>query len=369
MKKVAFLINSLTDGGAEKVVLTVLNNINLKHTSIELICIEKNNFYALHKKIKVTYLSDSEEKNGLLKLLKLPFLAFKLAEYVKHENIYLVQSHLFRSNYIAILASKLFNSRHINQLVNHTLISTFYSDDITGRINKYLIKILFPMAETIISVSEIVKQDSINIYGSSNKNIVIHNPFDIQKIESLSFDKVDDFIFDINKKYLISVGRLIKIKRQVDILQVLEQLDENIELIFLGNGEEKNNLIQLSTELKLENRVHFLGRVINPFKYIRKSDILIITSQSESFGNVVIESFICNTPVISTDCGGPSELVDEDCGILIPIDNNKKLSEAINKILSDKIFTKIITKNSKKRANEFSIEKIINEYKEILCVD
>jgi N-acetylgalactosamine-N,N'-diacetylbacillosaminyl-diphospho-undecaprenol 4-alpha-N-acetylgalactosaminyltransferase len=198
---------------------------------------------------------------------------------------------------------------------------------------------------------------------------VIYNPIDIKAINKLSTGTVDDFIFHNEKIYIISVGRLIDLKRNSDLVYVLHRLHKDVEVIFLGDGANKADLIQLSAKLKILHRVHFLGWRPNPYKIISKCDILISTSSSESFGNVVIESMACSVPVISTRCGGPEEIIsDGKDGILVDIGDIGGLVKGVNHLLSSKMVTKMYIENGIKKCNSFEVSTILESYKSILNI-
>ncbi|ETR65471.1 MAG: hypothetical protein OMM_14197 [Candidatus Magnetoglobus multicellularis str. Araruama] len=122
----AILINSLADGGAEKVALTVLESLVKRGHHIKLLCLEKNQYYEIPNGVEVIYLSNATgHENGLIKLLKLPVLAFKLIKLIRQHHIQVIQSHLFRANYVNVLA-KLMGSSHCSQLVNTGSINFYY---------------------------------------------------------------------------------------------------------------------------------------------------------------------------------------------------------------------------------------------------
>lgn len=370
MEKILILINSLADGGAEKVVKYIIEALNNDKVNVELVCLEKNDKYSIDSSVKITYLTTSNGKErGILKLCKLPYLAYKLSKYIKKEKITIVQSHLFRAHYVNILTQSICKFKFETQIVNHTLISTYYKYGISSKMNKYLIKKLFPKADVVIGVSKHVMDDTMKLCKKLKKTLIIYNPIDINNINNLKNASVKRFSFNRGKKYLIFVGRLDKIKRIDDILKVLSNLELTIELIILGDGELKSNLEKQSKVLDIDKRVHFLGRVENPYKYISMSDILLITSESESFGNVIIESFVCETPVISTKSGGPEELIDDNSGILINIGDYDSIKKSIYMILNNKSFRDNIVLNAKKRSEMFKLDKIIMKYKEVLCVE
>lgn len=368
--RIAFLINSLSDGGAEKVVKLLSETLYNDNINIELICLEKSDIYKIDSNIKVSYLSNfTGKESGIKKLILIPFLAFKLRNYIKKNQINLVQSHLFRASYVNLISKILFRSKHIVQVVNHSIISRYKNNGVVGKVNLFLIKSLYQFSDKIISVSNIVQNDMQIIFNFKNDKEVIYNPFDINKIEKLSQKKINNFIFDNNKKNIISIGRLIKLKRNKDLIYALSKLDDNVELLFIGEGEEKENLILLSKKLNILNRIHFIGWVENPYKYIKQSDILVSTSETESFGNVLVESMICKTAVISTDCGGPSEIINNDQnGILIEVGNIERLVESINSLLLNKELKDIYIENSYLKVKTFDILNIIEQYKKALGV-
>lgn len=370
-KKIALMINSMSGGGAEKFVKSLLENLNNNGFNVELVCLEKDDVYTVEPNIKVNYLTNWDKNiSGIKKLLFLSILTFKLNKYIKENDIQVVQSHLFRANYVNLLSKLLFRSKYTIQVVNHSIISRYKKEGLSGRINLFLIKHLYPFADKIISVSNVVQKDMQELFGFQNEKKVIYNMFDIEEIQKLSNEEIDNFTFDINKKYLISVGRLIPLKRNKDLVEILSRLDKNIELVFIGSGEEKENLIELSNQLGISNRVHFLGWVENPYKYIKNADILVCTSETESFGNVLVEAMACGTLVVSTKCGGPEEIVDDEGnGSLVDIGNIDSMATSINKILTDdKLYEKYI-KSGYESCKKFDVKYITKEYIDILGVE
>lgn len=369
-KKIAFLINSMSGGGAEKLVKILIEHLDSEGYSVELICLEKNDVYSFIGNIKVTYLSDwSKGVGGIKKLIFLPILAFRLNKYITNNNIKLVQSHLFRANYVNLLV-KFFRSKHEIQVINHSVISRYKKEGLSGRVNLFLIKQLYPFADKIISVSNVVEKDMQELFGFKNEKKVIYNFFDINNIQKLVCEEINEFKFDKAKKYLVSVGRLISLKRNKDLVEVLSKVDKNVELIFIGTGEKKENLRRQSNDLGLLQRIHFLGWVNNPYKYIKNADLLVCTSETESFGNVLVEAMVCGKPVLSTRCGGPEEIIEDGVnGILVDVGNIDNMVKSINMILNNKeIYNKYI-KNAYLSSRKFDVRNIIKKYKKVLEIE
>ena len=371
MQKLTFLINSFSSGGAEKALSVIIKELVIQNYQVEIIFLEKNEFYSLPKEVKKTYLSNFNGKeSGIKKLLYIPILAWRLKKYVKNNNIKLIQSHIFRANYVNVLA-KLFGAKHKVEVVTAGRISRYKELGLNGKLNLWLIKNLYAKADVIISKAQGMQKDMQKLFAFKNKQIVINNPYDIKYIELLSQEKVDEFVFHKDKKYLVSVGRLIALKRNHELIEILVNLSDNVEIIFLGDGNEKDNLIELSKKFNVENRVHFLGQVKNPYKYMSKSDIFVSCSESEGFPNVLVEAMICQVPVISSDCiSGPREILgDNKYGLLFDVGDKNKLKQHIEYILNNEDFRIDLTKKAKQRSYDFSLEKIIEKYKKVLDIE
>lgn len=378
MKK-AILINSLTCGGAERVVSLILKAV-AEQENIELICLEKNNFYSV-KDIKITYLTERcGRESGLLKLLYLPILAFKLKKYIKQEKIKLIQSHIFRANYVNILAAKFF-SKHIVQVVNTIPICKYDKEGLTGKINKLLISFLYPMTDLIIVKSKAMKKELEDTFGFKNKIVILHNPYDTSYIKLSADEEVNDFEFKENTQYIVSIGRLVKQKRNIDLINALSTLPANIEAVFLGDGD-KEQLLAAAEKLNVSARCHFLGNKGNPFKYMARSNLFVMCSEVEGFPNVLVEAMICGLPVISSDCiSGPREILspksDENIivkdeidyaefGVLYPVGRADLLAEAVSSLLNDRNMCQKYAEAGQSRAKDFDINIISEKYRRAL---
>lgn len=383
MKKIVFLINSLKLGGAEKVLQTVVNEL-CNDYEVHLITIERHFFYNLNSNIKVHSLSSNGKKiNKFLKILLIVKYAVKLNRYLRFNDIKIVQSHLFRSNYINIVA-KLLGGNHSVQIVDHTLPNRLYKEGLSGKINLLLIKMLYKYADVSISVTNILQNQLDNIVKLPKKKFVIHNPFSVMEIRKKASEFIDDFDFIDDNFYLISVGRINSVKRYDLIIDALNIIN-NENLHFLLLGEEENVLVHdLLKRSSMKQNIHFLGKKLNPYSYMKHSNVLLLSSDSESFGNVIVESMICGIPVISSDCGGPREILalndgivkkmrDDielaEFGVLFPCGSIDKLVLAINTLITDiNLMNNYIIKGHE-RCNAFSIAKIVNQYKKVLEIE
>jgi|SaaInl8_200m_RNA_FD_contig_81_737479_length_6981_multi_3_in_0_out_0_6 glycosyltransferase involved in cell wall biosynthesis len=381
-KKIVIFINSLDGGGAERVVSTLLNNLVEKY-ECHLILMENKISYDLDKRINVISLDELSNKSGIVKLLRLPIVAYKLNKVIKKYNFTQITSFLYRANYVNILAKYL--SKHKCLISERIAPSSMYADNsLSSKVSKFLIINLYNKADKIIPVSKAIKNDLIENFGINAKQKVIYNPYDIEKIEQLS---KEDISYKIDRqKSIITVGSLGQRKNHSLLINAFAKIDDKeYKLYILGKGEEEVNLRNLVIRLGLEERVVFLGFDNNPYKYLSKCNIFIMSSNSEGFPNVLAEAMVCGCSVISTDClSGPREILapnsdinvqlEDDIelaeyGILSPIKNVEKMKEAMNLIINDESLRKKYQEKAKQRANNFRIEEIIKQYEEILCVE
>ena len=138
-----------------------------------------------------------------------------------------------------------------------------------------------------------------------------------------------------------------------------------MKLIILGDGEDKEEVEELIKELDVEEWVSMPGFVENPYSYMKRSDVFVLSSRWEGLPSVLIEAMALGVPVVSTDCpSGPGEILkDGRYGELVPVGDHKAMAEAIVKVLREKKSTKDAEEFVK---SEFSVEKVAEEYIKIL---
>jgi Glycosyltransferase len=192
----------------------------------------------------------------------------------------------------------------------------------------------------------------------------------------------------------------------IRVFKALKEKHKDLKLVILGEGELKDYLVEVSQELGLKTYVwdrdalsesfdvYFLGFQKNPFKFIAKSKLFVFPSLWEGFPNALVEAMACGVPVVSSDCrSGPREILAPNTdfnyqtkkpefaeyGVLMPVfevkykSANERLEEreimwvgTIDKLLEDENLRKNYSEKAKQRAEDFRIEKIVQEWKEIL---
>ncbi|QER41951.1 glycosyltransferase [Thermodesulfobacterium sp. TA1] len=397
-RNIFFLINSLAGGGAEKVLVRLLHYLKPE----KLFLLEKDIAYQIEE--EPTLLSSHlKNTNPLLKTFFIPVYAYRLAKNIGENSV--VISFLERANFVNVFA-KLYKK--------HKTVISVRTDQVKGHVgfrkfNKLLVKLFYPRADLLIAVSEGVKKSLISLGIEEGKIKVIYNPYPIENIEELAKEDLREWESVFEGPVIITAGRLTKPKGQWYLLRVFRQLKEtkkDLKLVILGEGELKEYLVTLSEELGLRTfvwdrdsfsedfDVYFLGFQKNPFKFIARSKLFVFPSLWEGFPNALVEAMACGVPVVSSDCrSGPREILAPNTdveyqtekpefaeyGVLMPVFDVKFKSakepleekermwvEELDRMLRDESLRMEYSTKSKKRAEDFRIERVIHQWMEVL---
>ncbi len=181
----------------------------------------------------------------------------------------------------------------------------------------------------VVAVSAAVLKDlSETLAIDLRRQAVIHNPFDIPKIQRLA----DEPYEMQGQDYLIHVGRFHEHKRHDRLLRAFALSQIETTLVMMGNGADAKiqKLKQLATELGIENKIVFRPFQPNPYPWIKGARLLVLSSDCEGFGNVLVESIICQTPPVSTNCpGGPAEILTGDLARGLTALNDESLAKTL----------------------------------------
>lgn len=373
--KVIFIIPNLGKGGSERVLTNILENLD--KDKLEPVCIfyDSKHVYAVPNYVRIYHLNLSGTASTFHKVLRYLWRILKIIRIIKKEKPDVIFSFINRIN-LTVIISKILSRQQVKLIVSERNTPSF---QLGGRFNYFLrimIKILYPKADKIIAVSRGVEKDLVeNFFIPKNKIKVIYNPLDISRIQKLAKENITEHIWFSESciPIVLNVGSLTEKKGQQYLLRAFRLVLEKIKsrLVILGEGEEEGCLKDLTRILDIQNYVTFLGFQQNPYKFMAKSSLIVLSSLWEGFPNVIIEAMACGIPVVSTDCSsGPNEIIESGItGILVPPRDEKKLAEAIIKILTDRKIAKNISLNSLKNIDRFSVHDIMAEYSGILIAN
>lgn len=365
MKKIAFLISSLTIGGAEKLTLTIAEELaNDKNFSVFIIVLKNKIDLKASKNIKILTV------NSRFNIFRT--LIFIVNQLINNDIEYLY-SVMERANFINYILSLFYKKYKPLYSIHSTPSVSFKNRILVKRIFINMLYKHFLSKDKIITVSNGIKQELKDMYNLSNIQ-VIYNPVDIEKINKLSEELVDDIYFSNKCFNIVAVGRLVKHKgfhRLIIAMSELVKENSNVCLYIIGDGDLKNELNDLINKLKLDKNVSIIGFKNNPYKYMKNCDVFILSSLWEGFGIVIAEAMSLGLPVISSNCKfGPSEILDDGkYGILYNIENmetcKKEIVRSLRFFMENKIAIDEYSKKSKSRSLQFSIKKIADEYEKI----
>lgn len=214
-------------------------------------------------------------------------------------------------------------------------------------------------ADTVFAVSNALRHEIIatGVVGIAEKTKISWNSVDIEKFsikDGESF-KSEYNLFD--KPIILFVGNLIKRKNVNSLLEAKKIAKSDYYLVIVGDGPLSKKLRKKVEEDNIPD-VIFTGSRTDVENIIPSCDALVLPSFSESFGLVLIEALACGKPVIGSDVGGISEIIEDNVGLLINPKDNQSVANAIDKLVNDENLRMILSMNARNRAKDFSEVKI-----------
>ena len=406
MKKIAIITPFLANGGLEKVAIVGAEELS-KYFDVTLIVMDSFHIDYPYNG-KMIDLEVSLMDRGIFKrLTNILMSTIKLRNLKKEHDFDLVISHGELAN-----LPNVFSGGKKNILVVHE--NRFAAlKDMQGKFVNRLIKYIYSAKSVskIVTVSKGIRESFIENLGMDPDTIMtIYNPYNIDEIKTFSNEELGEFSSLFEFQVLSITGRLTMQKGQWYLLRIFKELLKNnsdLKLMILGDGEMKEELIELSEKLGLKAYtvwsekefddsfdVYFMGFQKNPFKFVKASRLFAMTSLWEGFGNTIVEAIACGTPVISTDCkSGPGEIIYPELeksntvkepiydgfGVLMPIFKSEFVGvdevldekellwvETLEHLLKDDEKLADYSKVGLSRAEDFRLEKIMAEWKSLI---
>ncbi len=333
--RLAFFTRSLGGGGAERVVVTLANHYITQGHTVDLIVSFHAEAYQgeLHPAVRVHSL------NTRRRMLAAPRLAKALREIRPAALLATVNT------FAAVLAQRLARIPTRVILREATTPSIAFQVNETSALKRAISETamcwLYPRADAVVAVSKGVAQDLLNLIPQLKPKLtVIYNPV----IDAALYAKADAPVehpwFQPNQPpVVLAAGRLVALKGYDTLLRAFARVRQqsSARLVILGEGAERPNLERLAAELGVAADVDLPGFDPNPFRYMRRAGVFVLSSRYEGLPNVLIQALACGCPVVSTDCpSGPSEILDGGrYGALVPVDDVAAMAQAIVQALRE----------------------------------
>ena len=405
MKKIAIITPFLARGGLEKVAVAQATELS-KYYNVTLIVLDSF-IQDYPYSGRIIDLGVSLENRGILKRMTNIYRTITKLWKIKKENHFeLIISHGELAN-----IPNVFSGGKCILVIHENRFGGL--KDMQGRFVNKIINFTYTInnVQKIVTVSEGIRYSFLDNLSIGEKDIItIPNPHNIDNIIKMSKESLGEFETLFKYPVLINVGRLIKEKGQWYLLRIfaeLKKLNLHVKLIILGDAGLREELISLSKSLHLKTYsvwsqntfndnydVYFLGFHSNPFKFMAKSKLFVMTSLREGLPNTLIEALACGVSVISTNCQtGPSEILFPEIeqrivlnqpklgkyGILMPIFSNDKFIGANiplskeEKLWIDTLHKRLAQKinlgkpgDYEERSRYFEIDKVIIKWKKLI---
>lgn len=383
MKKIAIIIQALRGGGAERTAANM--SIDLSSAfEVHLIVFDADKISfkyggTLHR------LDLPSRKSNYHKIMTFFKRLYAVRKIKKEIGFDCCISLMEGANLVNILTKQ----RERIVVSERNLISFF----VKKRIHKALVKYIHKKADVVVSLSEFVRRDLIrNFNDNPQKVVTIYNSVDISKFNLTDSDEI------VNHPYIVTMGRLTYQKAQWHIIKAFSKLTlkyPQLKLAILGEGELRSQLELLVKNLKISDKVLFLGYQKRPHLIIKNAEFFVFSSVVEGLGSVLLEALACGKAIISTDCdAGPREILAPstdiekktssiehgDYGVLVPVDLNNEfspsniqltekemiMSSAIDELMRDLDLRGDYERKSAIRVEDFSPAKISKDWIDLI---
>ncbi|MBU2996744.1 glycosyltransferase family 4 protein [Cellulophaga baltica] len=359
-KKIAFVVGSLTAGGAERVISTLSNELIERYEVSIIQLVKEKPFYNLNSKIKI--FSCREEKkissNSIESITNNYYFYKKISSYLKEEKIDIVIGFITSTNILSILASR--------KAKIPCIISERNNPEIENAPKKkwnFLRNVLYKKANYLVVQTEQIKSFFDKLLEPNNV-VILANPLS-QEITEKSLQK------NTKENIVLNIGRLTEQKAQHLLINAFSNIDNNDwKLIIAGEGKLRDKYQKMIDDLGMTDKISLIGKTKNVVGLYQKSKIFVMTSKFEGFPNVLIEAMYMGLAPISTNCPtGPSELINSnENGYLIEIDDQKALENKLIKLIQNENLIQDFGSKAHIAAKPFEATKITSEW-EILIKD
>ena len=341
--KIIHIISSLNIGGAERLISDMLPLMKIRGVEISIL---------VYKRIYNQF--EEQLSNGGIKIINLdyksffhPLIIFSLIKKMRGYDI--AHVHLFPALYQAAIAGLFLNTK---------LIYTEHSSSNKRRkhpILKYLERWVYGRYKFVACVSDLTKKNVIDWVGGLNDRfIIVSNGINLKA-----------FSVDIEEKEhpftIIMISRFREPKDQPTVIKAMSYINQEIHLIFVGDGETRTSCEELTRQIGVKERVHFVGKQENVAHWIAKANVGVLSSKWEGLPLTIVEMMAGGLPVVASDAEGIRQVVG-DAGLMFGVGDYKQLASIINKLYEDNQLYNCTAQKCHQRAALYDINQTVDQY-------
>ncbi|OEH55792.1 N-acetyl-alpha-D-glucosaminyl L-malate synthase BshA [Oceanobacillus sp. E9] len=292
-------------------------------------------------------------------------LAAKMAEVIDREKLDILHVHYAMPHAICAILAK--------DIAKHPvkIVTTLHGTDITVlAIDNAFTSIIrhgIEHSDAVTAVSHSLVQQTNEMLDIDKSIEVIHNFINEQQYHPKNMQNLKyQFGIEEDTKVLIHISNFRKVKRVQDVIYTYEKVQKNInsQLLLIGDGPEYGDMVRLVNELGLQDKVQFLGKQNNISDILSMADLMLLMSEKESFGLVLLEAMACGVPSIGTNIGGiPEVLTHEETGFIVDLGDSKSAAKYATDLLMDNNKWNVFSENALQHVKKyFASETIVNQY-------
>ncbi len=297
-------------------------------------------------------------------------LSTKLVDIVLRYKLDLLHVHYAIPHaYAAYMAQQMLQEKG----VKIPFVTTLHGTDITlvGSHPSYKTAVEFSInnSDAVTTVSDSLREDTLRLFDIKKEIDVVYNFIDVNKYPLINDDECDrSSLAKPNERILTHISNFRPVKRVADVVKIFYEVQKEIpsKLLLVGDGPDREKIDRLCKELKIKEKVLFLGNSNEVNKILCYSDLFLLPSQTESFGLAALEAMAARTPVISTNSGGLPEVnLHNITGFLSPVGDVIDMAKNALYILNDEEILTTFKDNAKKHSEKFTLNRVLPDYIEI----
>ncbi|MGH7365181.1 MAG: glycosyltransferase [Candidatus Rokuibacteriota bacterium] len=231
---------------------------------------------------------------------------------------------------------------------------------------------LYQDADSLVAVSDAIRLDSVRFFGLPASRVRrLYNPLPIHLIRERAKQDTGPAVAP-RPPFIVACGRLVRMKGFSDLVRAFAAIrrDRAAQLVILGEGPERANLVERAREHGIEDDLLMPGFVPNPWSYFRRASVFVLSSLfGESFSMVLVEAMACGVPVIASRCEwGPEEILDRgQYGLLYDPGDVEGLTRKLRTVLDEPAVASSLISAASRRAEEFSQDALLPEFERHLA--
>jgi len=367
-RKICFVLPSLNGGGAERAAVQILNGLDPNRWDRSMFLFAREGPYLAEVDAAVRIASaDSVSRWGRWRALR---------SFIARERPEIVMAFL---SYFSVLTAARAAATGARVVFNlQTPMSAFLTDaDYHWRRGWHkkafsaVTRTGYAAADLIVATSHGVARDLTSAFGIDPQQIrVLANPVDLDRVRAAAAEPIDERVLPPGDAPLIvAAGRLAEAKNYPLMIDAFAAVRQHVpaRLCILGQGELEGDLRALIAARGLSDAVTLAGFQSNPWKYIARAQLFLLTSRYEGFGNVLIEAMACGVPVVATASAGTRDIVDHQVdGMLVDVHSPTAVAASVIAIVESPARRAAMARAARNAADRFAVGHVLARYEQVL---